>query len=183
MKGLFVTLVTLSLASNVQAENLIRMLLNKSSNQPDISKRYKGVSRERVGNSPFYFYKLQRQEEESSKIAIIASNDAPVITLTPQKPAVVSHPDTKPIKRVIDKHQPLDEIGNDAVKEEKNVVYGRGSPLRDDNVIEAWKKADEAQQRLDDHRSYMEKVRQSRKKVEQAKRVSTAANRSDEDGQ
>lgn len=85
---------------------------------------------------------------------------------------IVKHPDNKPVKRVIDKHRESDETAAKAVSKEKQVMYGAGSPMRDDGVIQAWREAEEAQRRLEEHRTYMEQVRQARKRIEQTKSVS-----------
>lgn len=182
MKRLVLTLAALSCCSSVRAENLIRWLINQSGNGKDTSKQYEGVTKSQLGNTPFYVYKLKRQnvtqpddvvsiehvpmtesEKETARIAI-AQQQAEI--------AAKNHPDNPPIKRVIDKHRESDEAAAGAVSAEKRAVYGANSPLRDDGVIEAWREAEAAQRRLEEHRSYMERVRQARKRVEHAKTVS-----------
>ena len=75
----------------------------------------------------------------------------------------------------LDSHQ---EAADATVVNEKQVVYGVGSPLRDDAVTAAWEHAREAERQLQEHREYMRKVRDARKNVSNAKRVSGAINQS-----
>ena len=63
-----------------------------------------------------------------------------------------------------------DELAAEAVRDEKRVLYGsEQSPIKDPSVIAAWDKANEAQQRLEEHREYMELVRNSRKTISDKK--------------
>jgi hypothetical protein len=63
-----------------------------------------------------------------------------------------------------------DELAAEAVRDEKRVLYGsEQSPIKDPAVIAAWDKANEAQQRLEEHREYMELVRSSRKTISDKK--------------
>lgn len=192
MRGAVIFFAALGLSVNVQAENLIRALLNSAKNKEDISKKYKGVEKVPVGDSRFFYYRLERtnnqpgtpsstgtkhtlmtgEEKETARIAVAQLNEQ-----------VAAHPDNKPIERVIDKYQVLDEVSTDAVKDGRRVAYGNASPLRDDTVLEAWKEAEAAQRRLDDHRSYMERLRQARKRVANSKRVTSGINQTDEAGQ
>ena len=167
MRTAVVLFATLGLSANVQAENLIRALLNSVKNKEDVSKKYKGVEKVSVGDSPFFYYKLEKANGTSTETGPVVTKHVPVVE---------SHPDVKPIARVIDKYQVLDEVSTDAVKDGRRVAYGNNSPLRDDRVIEAWKEAEAAQRRLDEHRSYMERLRQNRKRIENSKRVTSGIN-------
>lgn len=179
MRTAIVLFATLGLSVNVQAENLIRALLNSVKNKEDVSKKYKGVEKVSVGDSPFFYYKLEKVNGTSTE----KTKGTTSAVVTKHVPAVESHPDVKPIERVIDKYQVLDEVSTDAVKDGRRVAYGSTSPLRDDRVIEAWKEAEAAQRRLDEHRSYMERLRQSRKRIENSKRVTSGINQTGGDDQ
>jgi hypothetical protein len=171
MKAAIILFASLGLSVNVQAENLIRALLNSVKSKEDISKKYKGVEKIPVGNSRFFYYKLERTDGNTKDS--VTDNTQPAVTHVPE---VENHPDNKPIERVIDKYQVLDEVSTDAVKDGRRVAYGSTSPLRDDKVIEAWKEAEAAQRRLDEHRSYMERLRQNRERVANSKRVTSGIN-------
>lgn len=183
MKRLVLTLAALSCCTSASAENLIRWLINQSGNGKDTSKQYEGVTKSQLGNTPFYVYKLKRRNNVSQPDDVVTIEHIPMteseketarIAIAQQQAEIAAskHADNPPIKRVIDKYRESDEAAAGAVSAEKRAVYGTNSPLRDDGVIEAWKEAEAAQRRLEEHRSYMERVRQARKRVEQAKIVS-----------
>ena len=92
-------------------------------------------------------------EIETARIAIAAQKQS-------------AHPDNTPVQDVIDKNPQTEELVKRAKKNEKQVMYGNGSPLQDQEVIAAWDRYHEAQKRLEDHRAYMERVRKSRKQIE-----------------
>ena len=77
----------------------------------------------------------------------------------------------EPVEPVISKNPVSEEAGTEADVHEKDVLYGKDSPLRDDAVVDAWANAREAQKRLDDHRVYMDKVLKARKIKEAAKKA------------
>lgn len=192
MRGAVIFFAALGLSVNVQAENLIRALLNSAKNKEDISKKYKGVEKVPVGDSRFFYYRLERTNNHSetpsepgTKHVLMTEEekDTARIAVAQLNEQIAAHPDNKPIGRVIDKYQVLDEVSTDAVKDGRRVAYGNTSPLRDDTVLEAWKEAEAAQRRLDDHRSYMERLRQARKRVADSKRVTSGINQTDEAGQ
>jgi hypothetical protein len=58
-----------------------------------------------------------------------------------------------------------------AVKESRDMVYGDGGVMQDPHVLEAWRAADEAQKRLQEHREYMRRVRESKTLIEQSKKT------------
>lgn len=181
MRLTIVLIATLSCSVNASAENLIRWLLNSTTNKPSPVDKYEGVTRERVGNTPFYIYKMKRKTGPANATVTNKPVHKPMtesekqtarIAVAQQQAEIAAHADNKPIKRVIDKHRESDEAAAGAVSEEKRTIYGQTSPLRDDGVIDAWKEAEAAQRRLEEHRTYMEQVRQARLRVEQAKTVS-----------
>lgn len=175
-KKLILTISVLLCSTNASAKNLIRWLLEQNT---ETKPEYQGLRKAQLGSTPFYVYKLNNSgttvqnkyvpmsesEKETARIAIAR-----------QQTEINSHADNKPIKRVIDKHRETDETAARAVGVEKRTVYGVDSPLRDDGVIDAWKEAEAAQRRLEEHRTYMEQVRQARKRVEHAKTASGKIN-------
>lgn len=113
----------------------------------------------------FYMYRLSRDEDK------VQSN-------TPEQ--IIDHPDVVVIESKIDATPKSEELAEQAVRNEKQVLYGDDSPLRDDAVSAAWERAKQAEARLEKHREYMEQVRVSRKQVEQTKSVTAAVNQTDE---
>ena len=93
---------------------------------------------------------------------------------------VKNHPDTVPLQDKIDSVPKSDEISETAVDNEKKIVYGDDSPLRDDAVSAAWERVHAAEKRLEEHRKYMEHVRKSRKNIEQAKTIAGDVNQTNE---
>ena len=159
------------LCSNVSAENLIRALWNNvKGNQDDISKKHDGIAKQNVG--PFYFYRL-KQPTRVTKPDSVEQLVEPIVI-------VKDHPDVPPVQDVIDNNLKSEEISEVAVKNEKTVVYGDDSPLRDDAVSAAWERVNAAEKRLEDHRKYMERVRKSRKNIEQAKTIAGEVNQKTE---
>ena len=155
MKRLLITIAALTCATNVNAENLIRWLLTRD-----------------VKKSDFYVYRPKANKQPTYKFMTESEKQTARIAVAQQQAEIAAHADNKPIERVIDKHRESDEVAAKAVSEEKQVMYGAGSPMRDDGVIQAWREAEEAQRRLEEHRTYMEQVRQARKRIEQTKSVS-----------
>lgn len=181
MRFTIILLATLSCNVNVKAENLIRWLLTNTTNKTSPVDKYEGVTRERVGNTPFYIYRMKKKSSHQQPAKPADKSYEPMtesekqtarIAVAQQQARIASHADNKPIKRVIDKHRESDEAAANAVSVEKRTIYGSTSPLRDDGVIDAWKEAEAAQRRLEEHRTYMEQIRQARLRVEQAKTVS-----------
>lgn len=162
------TLIT-SLAlitSPVYGENIFKSLWNKVKNQPDLTKTHAGIDKLHLSDS-FYMYRLSRDEnKQTNKLELDAD--------------VVNHPDVVPVESKIDATPKSQEVAEQAVKNEKQVLYGDKSPLRDDAVAAAWDRAEQAQARLEKHREYMEQVRVSRKQIEQSKTVTSSINQTAE---
>lgn len=178
MKRRLIVLVgALVCATNTNAENLIRWLINKGQSN---NTHVQGLRKSQLGNTPFYVYRIDsnhkpvKSENKSVEHTPMTESEKETarIAIAQQQAEIQAQIDNKPIKRVIDTHRASDEVAAQSVSIEKRTVYGAGSPLRDDGVIAAWREAEEAQRRLEEHRSYMEQVRQARLRVEQTKRVS-----------
>lgn len=169
MKRLLIVIAALTCATNVNAENLIRWLLTRDVKKSDFYVYRPEVSKPSSVSTKSKYVPMTESEIKTAKIAI-QRHEARIIN----KAAL--HADNKPIKRVIDKHRESDEQGAHAVSRSKQIMYGAGSPMRDDGVIQAWREAEEAQRRLENHRTYMEQVRQSRKVIEQTKSISGKVN-------
>ena len=160
--------IGLLLSVNVADANIINGLWKRvSGGSEDLTKRFDGIEKRYITDN-MYVYKLSPKANQSKQSA-----QQTVIQSLP--PEVEKHPDVtntpEPIE--LDPHQ---EAADAPVVNEKQVVYGVDSPLRDDAVTAAWEHAREAEKRLQEHRDYMRKVRDVRKNVSDAKRVSGAIN-------
>lgn len=168
----FITLIaTIAITTNVNAENIFKSLWSNIKSRPDLSKNHSNLSR--VGDK-FFFYKLKSNTEEP----IVTAPEVVVLDTEPTQEQVrainETHPDNQPHVNVIDNIEELDEHSVDAQRVERDVVYGDDSPLRDDAVIAAWDRAEQAKERLEKHRRYMERVRKARVDIEQSKTISIA---------
>jgi hypothetical protein len=163
--------IGLLLSVNIADANIINGLWKRVSNgSEDLTKRFDGIEKRYITDN-MYVYKLtpKTAQTEPSVENTIVDQPLPV--------EVEKHPDVVPVPPAInlDPHQ---EAADVTVVDEKQVVYGTDSPLRDDAVTAAWEHAREAERRLQEHREYMRKVRDARKNVSDAKRVSGAINQS-----
>lgn len=161
----------LLVTNHTHGENLIRMLLD-SVNTPskDLSKTHSNLSR--VNKGSFFYYKLKSDDKQLSS------------EVTNEQARAQFHEtfDAEAAKQALaelDNNPVTEEIGEEKQSDDKQVVYGPTSPLRDDAVIEAWERANLAQQALDEHREYMERVRKSRIAVSTAKKTDTQVNQND----
>lgn len=152
------------ITSPVYGENIFKSLWNKVKSQPDLTKTHAGIDKLHLSDS-FYMYRLSRDEnKQTNKLDAVVTN----------------HPDVVPVESKINATPKSQEVAEQAVKNEKQVLYGDESPLRDDAVTAAWDRAEQAQARLEKHREYMEQVRVSRKQIEQSKTVTSAINQTAE---
>jgi hypothetical protein len=171
MKRLSIVIATLSLASNVSAENIFKSLWSGIKDRPDLSKTHSNLSK--VGNR-FFVYKLKHDEPNRSvdHASVISTSDE---TSIPEVRIVNNtHPDNKPHVDIIDNVTEADEHSSKAHQNEREIVFGANSPLQDDAVLAAWERANRAKRELEKHREYMERVRKARVDVEQSKRISIA---------
>ena len=171
-----VVALTLLSAGSVQGENIFNSLLNTRT--VDYSKDISGFSKQNIGDSRFYFYKLNSGEThheptiKKKPVKVEVIKDLPV-----EIEAVLTHPvnrDLPAYEPVIDQNPVEEELGTKADVHEKDLVYGDDGILEDVNVKAAWDKAHEAQAKLDAHRAEMEALRKVRKAKEAAKRVDIA---------
>ena len=93
---------------------------------------------------PVGFVKMTPSEIETAKIAV-AKHEAEIAAAKIKKP-------------------------EQAVKESRDLVYGEDGVIQDPHVLEAWRAADEAQKRLQEHREYMKRLRESKTAIEQSKK-------------
>jgi hypothetical protein len=172
------TVVALSLlsAGGVQGENIFNSLLNIQT--VDHSKSNPGISKQNIGDSRFYFYKLNRGEvSREGDVEDTLIIDEVIKTLPDEIEAAFTHPvnrDLPSYEPVIDQNPVEEELGTKADVHEKDLVYGDNGILEDINVKLAWDKAHEAQAALDAHRKEMEALRKARKAKEAAKKVDIA---------
>lgn len=162
--------IGLLLSVNVADANIINGLWKRvSSGSEDLTKRFDGIEKRYITDN-MYVYKLTPKTNQSEQPV----QETVVQTLPPE---VANHPDVIAAPEAIEL-DPQQEAADAPVINEKQVVYGEDSPLRDDAVTAAWEHAREAEKRLEEHREYMRKVRDARKNVSDAKRVSGAINQS-----
>lgn len=69
-------------------------------------------------------------------------------------------------------HTKPQELADGVVKQEKDLLYGQESPLRDDAVAAAWKRVEQAEERLQRHREYMKAVQHKREELAESKGMS-----------
>ena len=165
--------VGLLLSVTTADANIINGLWKRvSSGSEDLTKRFDGIEKRYITDN-MYVYKLTPKTDQSTQP--IQETQQTVVQPLPTE--VAKHPDViaAPVIIELDPHQ---ETADAPVINEKQVVYGADSPLRDDAVTAAWEHAREAEKRLQEHREYMRKVRDARKNVSDAKRVSGAINQS-----
>jgi len=161
-------------AGSLQGENIFNSLLNIRT--VDHSKNRPGITKQSIGNSGFYFYKLSKSEPEPLEVQPPVEIEV-IKELPVEVEAAFTHPvnrDEPPYEPVIDKHPVEEELGTKADVHEKDLVYGDDGILEDANVKAAWDRAHEAQRKLDEHRKEMEALRKARKAKEAAKKVDIA---------
>jgi hypothetical protein len=170
MKKLVITLAVLSIVSEVSAENIFKSLWSSVKSRPDLSTSHSNLSR--VGDS-FFFYKLKpNQPEFIQDVNVVVTDNE--LTASEVREVNESHPDNKPHVNIIDNVTETDEHSTSAHNNERDVIYGDKSPLKDTAVLAAWERAEQARKRLEEHRAYMEQVRKARVDIEQSKTISIA---------
>ena len=171
-----VVALTLLSAGSVQGENIFNSLLNMQT--VDHSKGKPGISKQNIGDSRFYFYKLNKGESIPAEVIKEVPVEVEVIKELPvEVEAAFTHPvnrDVPPYEPVIDQNPVEEELGTKADVHEKDLVYGEDGILEDVNVKAAWDKAHAAQAKLDAHRAEMEALRKARLAKEAAKKVDIA---------
>lgn len=163
MKRLAITIAAITLTTSLSAENIFRSLVNSLSNPSnDLSKKHSQLAR--VDAGPFFFYKLRSGNNH------IQTSAETSIEQTTHKLMTESEKETARI--ALEKHlnddvsdKPYDQLHDD----EKDVLYGDSSPMRDDAVILAWQRAREAENRLKRHREYMKRVNKARESISKVK--------------
>lgn len=163
MKLVTVALTTV-LCTNAVHGNIIRSLWDSIKSKEDLTAKHESLRKVHVTPN-FYYYKLTPKREAVAEEPHVIPYD-PVAIAEALKYQNSKHPDNKPVSEVIKTSDSFDDIARD---NDRQVIYGEDSPLKDVAVTAAWEQANEAQRRLDEHRKYMERVRQSRKSVEQSK--------------
>lgn len=144
--------------------NIIEKLLNYKPNRLNMA----GMQMKRVESDIIpgtYYYKMSRPTPTKT-----TDQPAPVkfVKMTPSeietaKIAVAQHEAEMAAAKIKKPEQ--------AVKESRDMVYGDGGVIQDPHVLEAWRAADEAQKRLQEHRDYMERLRESKTAIEQSKKT------------
>ena len=161
--------------TGLHAENIFRSLLD-TINTPstDMSKHHAGLKR--VNTGPFHYYKLSTDTS--------LSHDAPVNAVTGVKYKLMTESEKETARIAIAEHhnKPVDETPMETVKHnEKVVLYGDNSPIRDEAVLLAWKKAREAERKLSEHRAYMKKLAGVREDISHIKENDPRINQIDSD--
>lgn len=165
----------MTLTTSLSAENIFRSLVNSLSNPTnDLSKKHSQLAR--VDAGPFFFYKLRSNNSR------VQSDAETSIEQTTHKLMTESEKETARI--ALEKHfndevsdKPYDQLHDD----EKEVLYGDSSPIRDDAVILAWERAREAENRLKRHREYMKRINKARESISKAKESDPRLSQTDAD--
>lgn len=157
-------LPVLALVTTTANANLIEKILNHKSNMINID----GMQMKRVESNIIpgtYYYKMARPATTET-----VSQPTPVefVKMTPSE--------IETARIAVAQQQAEIEARNkrtpeQAVKESRDMVYGDGGVMQDPHVLEAWRAADEAQKRLQEHREYMRRVRESKTLIEQSKKT------------
>ena len=149
------TLTLISLLSPITSngESMIGNFLKKLQNPAeDISLNNPGISK--AGSGGLFVYKLNKTPP------VDVNNTKPTYT-----PMTASEIETGKIAI----EQQKQEMANREENNAKEIIYGDQGVLANPHVIEAWKVADEAKKRLQNHREYMNQVRDSRKNISSKK--------------
>lgn len=162
--------------------NVISDIMNKiKTGSPTVNNA--SVAKVNIPNTNMYYYKFVPNTRDIHITVKQPINDPrsfkDSVDLVAVKEALEwqQTPDSEPVKPVVVSKNPVtDEAGQAAHKTEVDVLYGKDSPMRDDAVSDAWKEAQAAQRRLDEHRKYMESVRLARLAKAQAKKNDTQEN-------
>lgn len=167
--------LTLALATiltvNTSNANIISSLWESIKSTPDVSRQYDGLEKRYITNN-LYVYKLSKKRQPTEQPTTVIPYDKVAIAKALEYQNS-KHPDNKPIDDVITNNE-TSASDSIATKNEKHIVYGDESPLKDEAVLSAWDKAYAAEKRLEEHRRYMERVRKARKTIEQSKTVSAS---------
>lgn len=144
--------------------NIIEKLLNYKSDRPNMS----GMQMKRIESDIIpgtYYYKMANPAATKT-----VSQPDPVefVKMTPSEietaRIVVAQHEAEIAASKIKKPE-------QAVKESRDLVYGEDGVMQDPHVLEAWRAADEAQKRLQEHREYMKRLRESKTAIEQSKKL------------
>jgi hypothetical protein len=170
MNKLLTLLLSICITTGANAESLLKRYLNKLSN-PNVDKTHAGLSKIKVGN--FYVYKLNTKPTNTT-------NDIEKQIKQIEHEHVGDGYDPVAIKSALEwqasddpnKHANpwnSDDVMTDVEGKETDLLYGDGSPLRDEAVAEAWRLAREAEARLKQHREYMRSLSKSRESISNIK--------------
>tara|TARA_Y100000310_G_scaffold320187_1_gene376337 strand:+ start:159 stop:656 length:498 start_codon:yes stop_codon:yes gene_type:complete len=128
-------------------------------NRKPITLDKKVIVKRPVGNSGHFYYALE-------DISTIVQKEQPVQRVTTPPPPVVSPP-PEPVPVSLPEKVATPTV-DEAEKDSRDATYGSQSPLRDEYVVEAWRKADEAKKRLEEHRRVFHKMKEKKKAIERA---------------
>ena len=144
---------------NTSQANIIDKLLNMKSNT-DHSKHNSNLRKVNISGSGsnMFFYKLKNPPVGSSKPI-----DTPNTKSQPYDPVA--------IKAALEWQRSKNELDAQALElKGRDMVYGQGGAIEDPHVIEAWREADTAKQRLENHRQYMKKLAKNKLEISNRKR-------------
>lgn len=174
--------------TTASAENLIDRLLNYKPNNINVD----GMQMRRVESTivpgTFYYKMVNRQTGHNTiNPNTIKSLNRKLISEGYNNIRITQTPDSEndhtpmtpeqieTAKLAVARQQAEIEMRNkiqpkQAIKESRDLVYGEGGVIQDPHVLEAWRAADEAQKRLEEHREYMKRVRESKTSIEKSKK-------------
>ncbi len=163
MKKLIFTIATICTVTSVSAESFVQDILRKLSN-PGVDTTH-NVSKIKFGK--FYIYK-SNSIPKTNTVRGAAEN----IKQTTDKLLGNNTYDPVAIKAALEYQSRVkssDEAMDVIDSNDKTILYGLDSPLRDDAVAAAWKQAKEAEARLKKHRQYMKSLTDAKNNIAKAK--------------
>ena len=173
-KKLIYTIAAICLTTNIKAESFVSNLIKKFSN-PGVDTTH-NVSKIKFGR--FYIYKSNSNGKPSTPSAATnieqATNEL-LGTKTPYDPVAI-----KAALEWQSKDKTSDDVMNVIDSNDKALLYGPDSPLRDDAVAAAWAKAMEAEAKLKKHREYMKSVAKAKNNIAKAKENDPKTNQTSE---
>ena len=157
MKTLWTVAASL-MCINTSPANIIDKILNMKSNT-DHSKHNSDLRKVNIsGGGNMFFYKLRKSTPGNPK-----PGASPVTESQPYDPVA--------IKAALEWQRSRSELDATALElKGRDMVYGRGGAIEDPHVIEAWKEADTAKQRLENHRQYMKKLAKNKLDISNRKK-------------
>lgn len=153
------TIATLLICINSSHANIIDKLLNMKSNT-DHSKYNSNLRKVNISGASgsMFFYKLKNSPSSSTSTGVTSTTES-----QPYDPVA--------IKAALEWQRSKSEADARSLElKGRNMVYGQGGVIEDPHVIEAWREADIAKQRLEKHRQYMKELAKNKLDISNRKK-------------